>query len=115
MKKIKKQKKDPNGLNVQRGKLKAEMMENIHDITVLVDHQPWVVVSFYTTATINDEEDVLLQLVGPSKICHPDKFDTGKGTKIAIDRAIAWAIKLIIPPHNTFNSEIDKQLEEIRL
>ncbi len=85
----------------KRNELKAELRENI-DLKSVVIHQrrPWTFVQFktwYRGARINGHIDITAW--GPSKICWPDQvWDDEEGVKVAIDRALAWAVKEIIPP-----------------
>jgi hypothetical protein len=93
-----KEKKEPT-LRQERGDLKAELEKNIGIETMRVlQRRPWTFVefvSFYKGPRGGKNE---VKLWGMSKVCIPDVWNEGEGINKACDRAIAWAVKQIMPP-----------------
>ena len=57
--------------------------------------QPWTFVEF---RTFEDADGPTIDCWGISKVCHPDQWSAEHGVDLAIDRALAWAVREIIPP-----------------
>jgi hypothetical protein len=64
--------------------------ENVH----VVHHCPWTIVSFTTFTPDGEPEDVL----GASKVCHPDKYDYTEGENKAVQRGLAWLVREHLGP-----------------
>lgn len=85
----------------KRNELKAELLANIETTGMQVNQRrPWTFVSFITWHTGGRKNGhVVIKPWGISKICWPDQvWIPEKGVEVAIDRALAWAVKEIIPP-----------------
>lgn len=110
---MKKKKKDKEPtVRERRGALRAELRDNL-DLREVRQHRPWTYVNLMTSfRDPNTLEDIEVEIWGVSKISWPDKWDEKHGIDIAIERALAWKVKELLPPI----IEVEKMsAEELRL
>jgi hypothetical protein len=84
----------------KRNELKVELMNNFYPESMMIhQHRPWTYVQFKTWHKGGKKNGrVDIEVWGVSKICWPDQtWESQKGVDVAIDRALAWAVKEIIP------------------
>lgn len=85
----------------KRNELRTELRKNIDlDNMAIRQRRPWTFVEFDTWhrgGRKNGHVDI--GIWGVSKICWPDQvWNDKKGIDVAIERALAWAVREIIPP-----------------
>jgi hypothetical protein len=81
-------------MGAKRNELRAELRENITNL-IIRQKRPWTYVEFETS--YGDEGSIFAW--GVAKICWPDQvWDPKEGENTAIERALAWIVKEIIPP-----------------
>lgn len=85
----------------KRNELKAELSRNLSIKSMTVrQRRPWTFVEFetwYMDPKTKQRKD--MGVWGVSKICWPDQgWNGAKGVEVATDRALAWAVREIMPP-----------------
>lgn len=84
-------------MKAKRNELRAELRENIRNL-VIRQRRPWTYVEFETAYEDDEDGTTILEPWGVAKICWPDQvWDPKEGENTAIERALAWAVKEIIP------------------
>lgn len=109
-KKPKKKQKDPNSLSAQRGRVRAQLLDSV-TVVGIQQQKPWTYVDFLSGYYTKDGTPRYLRLWGVSKVSWPDRWNDEEGIQRAVERGVAWALKLIVPPSHANLADAVARLE----
>jgi hypothetical protein len=92
-------------MSEDRANLRNMFLDHLDGNSLVVrQHKPWTYVEFNTFYWYVKKK-VIVHCWGVSKICWPDKWNEAKGVDMAINRAVAWAVRERIPPLTEYHNE----------